>query len=125
MKKRIRNILSFICATIANAFVCYGVACLFYPKQYGRAWANFDIERKHYEVRYFSLTFMDDIYHIYFKEYGINYRRVAGCVVNTPIIESTKAYNRTMRNAISQDKGVDIEDVFELGKLPVTSDTDP
>jgi len=121
---RIWNILGFICATTVTVFVCNSVAYFFYPVQYGRAWANYDIIRNQYEVRYLGLTFMNDLYHIYFKQHGIKYKRVAWCIVNTPIIESTKAYNQTMRGAILRDKGIDIDVVFEVGKLLTSPEND-
>ena len=82
------RILGFTAASFATILACLMVAYLNYPTQFGRAWANFDLMRNHYEVRYFGLTFMDDVMYFQFMDHGIKYVRVAWCVVNIPIIES-------------------------------------
>ena len=112
------RILGFTAAVSATVITCLMVAYLFYPTQFGRAWANFDLMRNHYEVRYFGLTFMDDVMYFQFMDHGIKYVRVAWCVVNIPIIESTKAYNETMRNGILRDKGIDINDILNGRNFP-------
>ena len=55
---------------------------------------------------------MDDGYHSFFQDYGIKYVRVAGCVVNFPIIESTQSYNETMKDAIRRDLGLDVDSML-------------
>jgi len=109
--------IGFMCAVCATIHVCISVAYLFYPTQYGRARANFDIMRNHYEIRYYGLTFMDDAYYSFFRDYGIKYVRVAGCVVNFPIIDSTRSYNETMKDAIRRDLGLDVDSILKAYRL--------
>ena len=118
---RILGFAGSVCATVV-VYLCVGY--LFYPAQFGRAWANFDLMRNHYEIRYFGFTFMDDVYHFYFQDHGIDYTRVAWCVVNIPIIESTKSYNETMRDAILRDKGIDVYAILESGTSLGLSDNE-
>lgn len=101
--------IGFISAVCATVLACLSVAYLFYPTQFGRARANLDLMRNHYEIRYLGLMFNESYYKKCFNENGITYARVAGCVVNIPIIESTKAYNEVMRDAILRELRVDVD----------------
>lgn len=48
--------------------------------------------------------------------YGIDYRHVAGCVVNDFIIDKVAIYNETMKIAIKRDLGVDVDKLLGWSK---------
>ena len=89
-------------------FTLMSIVWFGFPRELGRTWAKFDLLRNHYEVRVYGYPLGDRSKAETLSRYGIYYVRVAGCVVNTPIIESTNAYNAVMRKAILKDIGVDI-----------------
>jgi hypothetical protein len=82
----------------------------FCAKQVGMLEAKYDIWRGHYEIRGYGLhysfasPYVEDL-----NSYGIEYRPVAGCVVDDFIIDSVASYNATMKETIMRNLGINLD----------------
>ena len=81
----------------------------FGSRQIGRLEAEYDLWRGRYEIHGFGLFMgapseIEDL-----KPYGIEYRHVAGCVVNDLIIKRVDEYNSTMIKAIKQNLNIEVD----------------
>lgn len=92
-------------------------------KQIGILEAKYDLWRGRYEIHGYGLILWEPPEIQILKGYGIEYRHVAGCVVDGFIIDSVAAYNSTMKRAIKEDKGVDVDKL--LGRSKNESDAKP
>ena len=81
----------------------------FGARHLGRLEAGYDLWRGRYEIHGYGL-YMGEPYEIeILKPYGVEYRHVAGCLVNGFIMDSVATYNLTMLKAIKEDLGIDID----------------
>ena len=112
LKKRIWKLAKISCWAFLAVFTLMSIAWFGFPRQLGRTWAKFDLFRNHYEVRVYGYPLGDRNKAELLENYGVSYARVAGCVVDNSIIESTNAYNTVMRKAILEDLGVDINKIL-------------
>lgn len=84
-------------------------------RQVGCLNAYYDLMQDHYEIRtyglHFAVVFEEQANTL--KNYGILYRKVAGCVINNLIIESVDGYNSVMKAAIKKDIGIDVDKLLD------------
>ncbi len=65
--------------------------------------AKFDLWRGHYEIRVYGLIILPEgLLTQSIKEYGIEYKRVAGCVVNHFLVGYVQGYNAVMKEEIAR-----------------------
>lgn len=89
---------------------------LFGAKPIGVLQARYDLWRGRYEIQGYGLLFGEPPWiHILYL-YGIDYRHVAGCMVNDFIIDKVSVYNETMKIAIKRDLGVDVDKLLGWSK---------
>lgn len=88
------------------------VIIFFYgAQQVGYLTAKYDLWKGRYSIQTYGLHY-PQIFATEAKTlrgYGIDYVRVAGCVVNDFIIEEVAAYNLVMKKAIKGDLGIDVD----------------
>ena len=94
------------CSILALIFVVLYFLC---GRQIGRLEAEYDLWRGRYEIHGYGLVFGVPLKIAALKSYGVEYRQVAGCVVDDFIIESAAAYNATMKKAIKRDLDIEID----------------
>ena len=92
----------------------FTIIFFFGAKPAGILEAKIDLWRGRYEIHGYGLIFHAPYEFDALNHYGIEYRHVAGCVVNDFIIESVAAYNATMKNAIKKDLNVDVDRILSL-----------
>jgi len=85
------------------------VLFFFGARQFGLLEAKYDLLRGRYEIHGYGLIWGEPPEIAALRPYGIEYRHVAGCLINDFIIESVTAYNATMLQAINTDFGIDID----------------
>ena len=91
------------------------VVFLFFGGKIGHFEAQFDIWRQHYEIRTFGSYKSDEVkFSQLLNPYGIIYRQVSASVLNPFAVELVEAYNRSMKKAIRNDLGLDVESLFRL-----------
>ena len=81
----------------------------FGAKQVGVLEAKYDLWRERYEIHGYGLIIGVPSEVDILNAYGIEYRHVAGCVVNDFIIDSVANYNLVMKAAIKKDMEYDID----------------
>ncbi|HOP47989.1 MAG TPA: hypothetical protein PK874_10025 [Desulfobacteraceae bacterium] len=81
----------------------------FGAKRVGVLQAKYDLWRGQYEIHGYGLILGVPPEVEILNAHGIEYRHVAGCVVNDFIIDSVAEYNSVMSKAIKEDLGVDVD----------------
>jgi len=81
----------------------------FGAKQVGVLEAKYDLWRGRYEIHGYGLKIGAASNVEYLNAQGIEYRHVAGCVVNEFVIISVANYNLVMKAAIKKDLNYDID----------------
>lgn len=100
--------------------VLFVLVYFFAAKQVGTIQARYDIWKGRYEIHGYGFPIGGCPIDINFlKKHGIEYRHVAGCVVDDFIIKSTRSYNLIMNKAIKKDLGI------ELSQLSKETDETP
>ena len=117
------KILRFAFVSCAILSLLFVVLYFFCGRQIGRLEAEYDLWRGRYEIHGYGLVFGVPLKIAALKSYGVEYRQVAGCVVNDFIIESVAAYNATMKKAIKRDLDIDIDwPAFSKVKMEAIAD---
>ena len=107
--KIIKKILIYAYWTCLVLSILFVAVYFFGARQVGVLEAKFDLWRGRYEIHGYGLLWFIPPEIEALKPYGIEYRHVAGCVINDFIIESVAAYNVTMLHAINRDFDIEIE----------------
>jgi len=89
--------------------VIFTLIFFFGAKQVGVLEAKYDLWRGRYEIHGYGLIIGVPSEVEILNAYGIEYRHVAGCVVNDFIIDSVANYNMVMKAAIKKDLNYDID----------------
>lgn len=93
------------------------IILFFGAKPVGVLEARWDLWRGRYELHGYGLFLGEPYGFKELKQYGIEYRLVAGCVVNGFIIDNVAAYNATMISAIRKDLQIDIDQNLSVSSL--------
>ncbi len=116
------KILRYFLWTFSIFSIFIMILYFFCSGQIGRLEAEYDLWRGRYEIHGFGLFMgapseIEDL-----KPYGIEYRHVAGCVVNDLIIKRVDEYNSTMIKAIKQNLNIEVDwpvDTFEVERRAI------
>lgn len=102
--QKIIKISFWSCLIFCILFVLIYFFC---AKQVGILEAKYDIYRGHYEIRSYGLYSYTSPSIKNIDGVKIEYKAVAGCIVNNFIIDSVEAYNETMKKKLKDDFGID------------------
>jgi len=89
--------------------VIFMLIFFFGGKQVGVLEAKYDLWRGRYEIHGYGLIYGVPLNVEILNAHGIEYKHVAGCVVNDYIIVSVANYNLVMKAAIKKDLDYDID----------------
>ena len=84
----------------------------FGAKKVGILEARYDLLRGRYEIHGYGLIMAEPLHAPILKANGVQYRHVAGCVINDFIIDSVASYNSVMKVAIKKDLGFDVDQLW-------------
>ena len=116
------KVLRYFLWTCSILSILIALLNFFGSRQIGRLEAEYDLWRGRYEIHGFGLFMgvpseIEDL-----KPYGIEYRHVAGCVVNDLIIMRVDEYNSTMIKAIKQNLNIEVDwpvDTFDAERRSI------
>ena len=84
----------------------------FFAKPFGILEAKYDLLRGRYEIHGYGLILTEPLHAPILEKHGIQYRHVAGCMINGFIIDSVASYNFVMKEAIARDIGLNLDELW-------------
>jgi hypothetical protein len=113
--RRLRKIGRVIFWTFFFVNILFVIIFFCGAQQVGYLNAQYDLWKGRYKIQTYGLhypqIFATEAKTL--KGYGIDYVRVAGCVVNDFIIKEVAAYNLVMKKAIKGDLGIDVDKLLD------------
>ena len=114
--KFIRIVLKYLFWLSIVLSVILTLIFFFGAKPFGMLEARYDLWRGRYQIQGYGLFLGEPAWVHTLYLYGIEYRHVAGCVVNDFIIDKVALYNKTMETAIKRDLSVDVSKITGWGE---------